>query len=116
MSSDGAALCKVVQRRRGNGAAACGGDDSASSVQSPSCIADPAETNGPYPADGANTASEATSNVLAVSGIVGSNIRSSFINSTTTADGVPLALTLQLVNVTNSCAPIAGVAVIGIAA
>ena len=55
---------------------------------STTCIADPAETAGPYPADGTNTASGATSNVLAASGIVRSDIRSSFISSTTTAEGV----------------------------
>lgn len=75
------------------------------------CIADPTETNGPYPADGTNTASGATSNVLTQSGIVRSDIRSSFIGSTTTATGVPLELELQLVDVSNGCAAIAGAAV-----
>ncbi|TCM17824.1 dioxygenase-like protein [Novosphingobium sp. PhB165] len=76
-----------------------------------SCIADPTETNGPYPADGTNTASGSTSNVLTVSGIVRSDIRSSFIGSTTTATGVPLEITLQLVDVNNGCAAIAGAAI-----
>ncbi|MFK4872014.1 intradiol ring-cleavage dioxygenase [Novosphingobium sp. ZW T3_23] len=75
------------------------------------CIADPAETNGPYPADGTNSASGATSNVLTVSGVVRSDIRSSFINSTTTADGVLLELTLQLVDVNKGCAAIEGAAI-----
>lgn len=75
------------------------------------CIADPAETNGPYPADGTNTASGATSNVLTQSGIVRSDIRSSFIGSTATATGVALELELQLVDVSNGCAPLAGAAV-----
>ncbi|MBW6522729.1 hypothetical protein KZ810_04390 [Sphingomonas sp. RHCKR47] len=39
------------------------------------CIADPAETAGPYPGDGTNTASGSTSNVLTLSGIVRSDIR-----------------------------------------
>jgi len=75
------------------------------------CIADPTETNGPYPADGTNNASGSTSNVLTVSGAVRSDIRSSFINSTTTADGVLLELTLQLVDVNNGCAAIEGAAI-----
>jgi len=80
-------------------------------TSSSSCIADPTETNGPYPADGTNSASGSTSNVLTVSGVVRSDIRSSFINSTTTADGVQLELTLQLVDVNNGCAAIAGAAI-----
>ncbi|KMS54211.1 intradiol ring-cleavage dioxygenase [Novosphingobium barchaimii LL02] len=76
-----------------------------------SCIADPTETNGPYPADGTNSASGATSNVLTQSGIVRPDIRSSFIGSTTTATGVPLELKLQLVDVTNGCAAISGAAI-----
>jgi protocatechuate 3,4-dioxygenase beta subunit len=80
-------------------------------TSSSTCIADPTETNGPYPADGTNTASGATSNVLTMSGIVRSDIRSSFIGSTTTATGVALELTLQLVDVNNGCAAISGAAV-----
>ena len=69
------------------------------------------ETNGPYPADGTNTSAGATSNVLTVSGVVRSDIRSSFISSTTTASGVQVTLTLTLVNVNSSCAPISGAAI-----
>ncbi|MFC0204570.1 dioxygenase family protein [Novosphingobium soli] len=75
------------------------------------CVADPSETNGPYPADGTNTASGATSNVLSQSGVVRSDIRSSFIGSTATADGVQLQLVLQLVDVSDGCAPVVGAAV-----
>lgn len=75
------------------------------------CIADPTETNGPYPADGTNTASGSTSNVLIQSGVVRSDIRSSFIGSTTTAAGVQLEIELQLVDVSNGCAPISGAAI-----
>lgn len=49
--------------------------------------------------------------MLTVSGIVRSDIRSSFINSTTTATGVPLEITLQLVDVNNACAAISGAAI-----
>ena len=78
---------------------------------SAACIADPTETAGPYPADGTNTASGATSNALAISGIVRSDIRSSFISTTTVATGVQVILTLTLVNVNAACAPLAGYAV-----
>lgn len=76
-----------------------------------SCIADPSETAGPYPADGTNMSSGSTSNVLTASGVVRSDIRSSFIGSTTTAPGVPLTLTLTVVDVNAGCAALAGFAV-----
>lgn len=75
------------------------------------CIADPTETAGPYPADGTNTASGSTSNALTVSGIVRSDIRPSFISSTTVATGVLVKITLTVVNVNATCAPLAGYAV-----
>lgn len=90
------------------------GDSSSSSGDSSSsgsCSVTPSETNGPYPADGTNRASGATSNVLTSSGIVRSDIRPSFISSTTVATGVLLTLTLKLVNVNNGCTPIAGAAI-----
>ena len=51
----------------------------------------PDETGGPYPADGSNEV-----NVLDDSGIVRSDIRSSFGSSTTVADGVPLTIALTV--------------------
>ena len=75
------------------------------------CIADPTETAGPYPADGTNTSNGSTSNALTVSGIVRSDIRPSFISSTTVATGVKVVLTLRVVNVNATCAPLAGYAV-----
>ncbi|GAP37061.1 intradiol ring-cleavage dioxygenase [Piscinibacter sakaiensis] len=76
-----------------------------------SCIADPQETAGPYPADGTNTASGSTSDVLTAAGIVRSDIRSSFLGSTNIAQGVPVVLTLTLVDTNASCAPLAGYAI-----
>ncbi|MCC7040376.1 MAG: intradiol ring-cleavage dioxygenase [Burkholderiales bacterium] len=71
------------------------------------CSLIPAETEGPYPADGTNGP-----NVLTMSGIVRSDIRSSFGSAgTTMATGTPLAFTIKLVNVNNNCAPVAGAAV-----
>jgi len=78
---------------------------------SSACVVDPTETNGPYPADGTNTSSGSTSNVLTSSGVVRSDIRASFIGSTAAAVGVPLTLTLTLVNAGASCAPLAGYAI-----
>lgn len=51
----------------------------------------PNETAGPYPADGSNGV-----NVLDDSGIVRSDIRSSFGSSSTTAEGVPLEIVLTV--------------------
>ena len=75
------------------------------------CIADPTETAGPYPADGTNTSSGSTSNALTASGIVRSDIRSSFLSTSTVATGVEVKLTLTVVNVNATCAPLAGYAV-----
>lgn len=63
----------------------------------------PEETAGPYPGDGTNGP-----NVLTESGIVRSDIRSSFGSSTTTAAGVPLIIELA---VTKDCAPLGQAAV-----
>lgn len=76
-----------------------------------SCVALPTETAGPYPADGTNTSSGSTSNVLTASGIVRSDMRSSFISTTTVATGVQVRITLTVVNVNAACAPLAGYAV-----
>ncbi|MCW3835385.1 intradiol ring-cleavage dioxygenase [Sphingomonas canadensis] len=77
-----------------------------------SCVADSSETNGPYPADGTNSSAGATSNVLTLSTAVRSDIRSSFVGSSTaTAAGVTMTITLTVVNVNAACAPLAGYAV-----
>ncbi|MCP2637718.1 intradiol ring-cleavage dioxygenase [Microbacterium sp. HD4P20] len=51
----------------------------------------PDETGGPFPADGSNGI-----NVLDDSGVVRSDIRSSFGSSTTVAEGVPLTISLTV--------------------
>ena len=80
---------------------------------SSTCVALPTETNGPYPADGTNTSRGSTSNVLTSSGVVRSDIRSSFLGSTTAAAGVPVTLTLTLtvVDVNSACAVLPNYAV-----
>jgi len=84
---------------------------SGSSSASGSCVADPEETNGPYPADGTNTVNGSTVNVLSASGIVRSDIRSSFGSSSTVAAGVPLLLTINLVDTNTTCALLTGYAI-----
>ena len=74
------------------------------------CIADPAETAGPYPGDGSNTAPGGTSNVLTESGVVRSDIRSSFGVSTNTAAGLPLTLRIKIGDVGQGCAALPGYA------
>jgi len=71
-----------------------------------SCAVIPEETAGPFPGDGSNGP-----NVLAQSGIVRKDIRSSFGSSTTTAPGVRLTINLTIQDATNSCAPMTGAAV-----
>ncbi|MHC9420672.1 dioxygenase family protein [Sphingomonas citri] len=75
------------------------------------CVLNATETAGPYPADGTNSSSGSTSNVLTATGIVRSDIRASFLGSTTAATGVQVTLTLTLVDVNQSCAPLAGYAI-----
>jgi protocatechuate 3,4-dioxygenase beta subunit len=81
-----------------------------SGATSGSCTVYASETNGPYPADGTNTSNGATSNVLAVSGVTRSDIRASFIGSSTVAAGVPVTLTITVVDANASCAALAGYA------
>jgi protocatechuate 3,4-dioxygenase beta subunit len=82
------------------------GDSASAAVSSGAALeAVPEETGGPYPGDGSNGP-----NVLSESGIVRSDIRSSFGSSTTTADGVPATISLTLVDA-NGGGPLPGAAV-----
>lgn len=75
------------------------------------CVSEiPNETGGPYPADGSNTVSNQTVNVLTRSGIVRSDIRTS-ISTGNTAPGVPMNIVLNLVDSNSNCAPLVGYAV-----
>ena len=69
------------------------------------CSSIPRETAGPFPADGSNGPS-----VLGASGVVRSDIRSSFAGLSGTADGVPLTIALTIVSA-STCSPLAGRAV-----
>lgn len=79
----------------------------ASPVAAWACSLIPQETEGPYPGDGTNGP-----NVLTQTGILRSDIRSSFGSAgTTVAAGTPLSVRFRLVNVDAGCAPLAGYAV-----
>ena len=78
---------------------------SASMAAGASCAVIPEETAGPFPGDGSNGP-----DVLKQSGVVRSDIRSSFGSSTNVAQGVPLTVKLAIQDATD-CAPIPGAAV-----
>jgi protocatechuate 3,4-dioxygenase beta subunit len=99
------------------GLAACGtaasGSSSASTTTAASTSAAsassgeiPEETAGPYPGDGSNGP-----DVLEQSGIVRSDIRSSFGDASGTAEGVPMTLELVIADLANGGAGFEGVAV-----
>jgi protocatechuate 3,4-dioxygenase beta subunit len=100
-----------------------GGDDSTETASSTSgdtntttttgsCSVIPEETAGPYPGDGSNSNSSGTVNVLTQSGIVRSDMRSSFGSAgSNVAAGIAMTMTLQLVNTNASCASLAGYAI-----
>ena len=93
------------------GLAACGGTSTASSTATSAAATTsggeiPDETAGPYPGDGSNGP-----DVLEQSGVVRSDIRSSFGTSTTTAEGVPTTLERTVYDTAGGGVPFAGVAV-----
>ncbi len=95
------------------GLAACGttSNSGTSATSSPTTAASatgeiPDETAGPYPGDGSNGP-----DVLAESGIVRSDIRSSFGAASGTAEGVPMTLELVVSDIAGGGVPFQGVAV-----
>ena len=93
------------------GTSAVGTGSTGSTGSSGSCSVIPEETAGPYPGDGSNSNGSGIANVLALSGIVRSDIRTSIVTASGTAGGVPLTLTLKLVNTSSSCADLSGYAI-----
>ncbi len=101
-------------------AAACGTSDkptstaATSEAATPSATASaaaagtkiPTETAGPFPGDGSNGI-----NVLTESGIVRSDITSSFGSGSAVAKGVPLTITLKVLDTGNGSAALRGAAV-----
>jgi protocatechuate 3,4-dioxygenase beta subunit len=86
--------------------AACSPTGTKGTASSSTAAEIPDETAGPYPGDGSNGP-----DVLEQSGIVRSDIRSSFGTSTTTAEGIEMTLELKIVDMANNNQPFAGVAV-----
>jgi protocatechuate 3,4-dioxygenase beta subunit len=70
------------------------------------CAVIPEETAGPYPGDGSNGP-----DILSQSGVVRSDIRSSFGDFSGTAEGVPLTIKLAVQDAPNDCAALAGAAI-----
>jgi protocatechuate 3,4-dioxygenase beta subunit len=91
------AACGFAAARGGGSGAAATTTTSSGSTSSGTLTETPEETAGPYPGDGSNGA-----NVLTQSGIVRSDIRSSFGTSTTTAPGVPLTIRLTVRDTTGA--------------
>src|SRR6478609_6586966 len=83
-----------------------GGATTTTAAASAASVEIPDETAGPYPGDGSNGP-----DVLEQSGIVRSDLRSSFGASSGTADGVPITLELTITDIANGGTPFAGVAV-----
>lgn len=82
------------------------GTTAAAAATTTDCTVIPEETGGPYPGDGSNGP-----DVLSESGVVRSDIRSSFGSSTTMASGVPAKIQFEVVNASAGCTPMKGTAV-----
>ncbi|GAA1611971.1 intradiol ring-cleavage dioxygenase [Actinoplanes couchii] len=96
----GLAACTNESSTSGASATSSTGTGSTSSTEIPD------ETAGPYPGDGSNGP-----DVLEQTGIVRSDIRSSFGDASGTAEGVPMTLELTITDLANGGSPFAGVAV-----
>ncbi len=96
----------------GDSATSSSDSSSSTTTSSGSCpsTAIASETGGPYPADGSNTSNGSTVDVLALSGILRSDIRTN-IGDSTVQTGVPLTLTLTLVDLNKACAALEGAAI-----
>ena len=75
------------------------------------CVANPVETEGPFPADGTNVREGQTVNILTETGVIREDIRTSIGGLTPVAEGVPVTLEITLVDVGRACTPLGGMAV-----
>ncbi|WP_446219535.1 intradiol ring-cleavage dioxygenase [Micromonospora sp. IBHARD004] len=100
----GAATLGLAACGSGSGSSPSASSSSSSASAAPGEIPD--ETAGPYPGDGSNGP-----NVLEQSGVVRSDIRSSFGDASGTAAGVPMTLELTIKDLANDSAPFTGAAV-----
>ncbi len=103
----GVAAVGLVACGPGSSSSTAAGSSSASGSSAATASGEiPDETAGPYPGDGSNGP-----DVLQESGIVRSDIRSSFGESTGTAEGVPMTLELVVTDLADGGVPFEGVAV-----
>ena len=100
------AACLPTARSGGIASAGASASSGASSTSGADCAVIPEETAGPFPGDGSNGP-----DVLNQSGVVRSDIRSSFGSSSGTAQGVPLTIKLAIQDMAKGCAPMAAAAV-----
>ncbi|HEY6530766.1 MAG TPA: intradiol ring-cleavage dioxygenase [Acidimicrobiales bacterium] len=104
-SSDGASATTGATTATTAGSSASTTTTTAGSTGTTSCEALPEETAGPYPGDGSNGP-----DVLGESGVVRSDITSSFGDLTGTAAGVPLIIKMKVLDAAG-CTPKPGAAV-----
>ena len=83
----------------------------AANAQALSCVANPAETAGPFPGDGTNGGLFRKINALTDAGVVREDLRPSFGTLSGAAEGLDLTLELTLVDAAAGCQPLAGRAV-----
>ncbi|MGP9537258.1 intradiol ring-cleavage dioxygenase [Brachybacterium sp. AOP43-C2-M15] len=102
--SSGGASGESAGASDGGGSAASDGGGAADASSS-QLTEMPGETVGPYPGDGSNGA-----DVLETSGVERSDLTSS-IDSDTTAEGVPLTLTMSIIDMAGGDVPLEGAAV-----
>ncbi len=95
----------------GSSGSSGGGTTTTTTPSTGTCSVIPEETAGPYPGDGSNSSVGGVANALALSGILRSDIRTSIASASGTAAGVPLTITLRLVNTNGACADLSGYAI-----
>jgi protocatechuate 3,4-dioxygenase beta subunit len=100
------AACLPASSGGSPSASASANASASGSTAAADCTTIPEETAGPYPGDGSNGP-----DVLNQSGVVRSDIRSSFGGSSGVAQGVPLTVKLAIQDLAKGCTPLAGAAV-----
>lgn len=107
----GAAACLVGACNNSDAFPGPEAERTAKSADGRECIVDPSETAGPFPADGSNNANGSLANVLADTGINRVDIRPDIGGAPeTAAGGIPLDLTITILDVGDNCKPLAGYA------
>jgi len=99
------AACTSGRATTESGTTASGASDAGGGTTASSLTEMPGETAGPYPGDGSNG-----QDVLETSGVERSDITTS-IDSATVADGVPLQVTMRIIDMAGGDVPMEGAAV-----